>query len=140
MGISVREKWKERRLTLNRIRRWSLLIQLLPVASIRRKGFNLIKLFTIWVEYWNLVIFVWVLLLRSSVWVVFDNFLLIGATDKSKISSDHIELDSKLAFTPLVFREHNKNLVLTIHVKMDVYNYNNLSKNMTGRRNKPKLF
>ena len=30
--------------------------------------------------------FVWAL--RSSVWIVFNNFLLIDATDKSKISSD----------------------------------------------------
>ena len=32
----------------------------------------------------------------------------------------------------------DKNLALTIHVKMDVYDYNNLFKYMTGRRNKPK--
>ena len=34
--------------------------------------------------------FVWAL--RSSVWIVFNNFLLIDATDRSKISSDQKRL------------------------------------------------
>ena len=45
--------------------------------------------------------FVWTL--RSSVWVVFNNFLLIDATDRSKISSDQKRLFIALSLYPLSF-------------------------------------
>ena len=45
--------------------------------------------------------FVWTL--RSSVWVVFNNFLLIDATDRSKISSDQKRLFFALRLYPLSF-------------------------------------
>ena len=45
--------------------------------------------------------FVWAL--RSSVWIVFKNFLLIDATDKSKISSDRKRLFFALRLYPLSF-------------------------------------
>jgi len=45
--------------------------------------------------------FVWVL--RSSVWDVFNNFLLIDATDRSKISIDQKRLFIALSLYPLLF-------------------------------------
>ena len=45
--------------------------------------------------------FVWAL--RSSVWVVFNNFLLIDATDRSKISSDQKRLFFAVSLYPLTF-------------------------------------
>ena len=45
--------------------------------------------------------FVWTL--RSSVWVVFNNFLLIDATDRSKISSDQKRLFFAVSLYPLSF-------------------------------------
>jgi len=45
--------------------------------------------------------FVWTL--RSSVWDVFNNFLLIDATDRSKISSDQKRLYIALSLYPLSF-------------------------------------
>ena len=45
--------------------------------------------------------FVWAL--RSSVWDVFINFLLIDATDKSKISSDQKRFFIALSLYPLSF-------------------------------------
>ena len=45
--------------------------------------------------------FVWTL--RSSVWVVFNNFLLIDTTDKSKISSDQKRFFIALSLYPLSF-------------------------------------
>ena len=45
--------------------------------------------------------FVWAL--RSSVWIVYNNFLLIDATDKSKISSDQKRLFFALRLYPLSF-------------------------------------
>ena len=41
--------------------------------------------------------------LRSLVWVVFNNFLLIDATDRSKISSDQKRLFFALSLYPLSF-------------------------------------
>ena len=45
--------------------------------------------------------FVWSL--RSSVWDVFNNFLLIDATDRSKISSDQKRFFIALSLYPLSF-------------------------------------
>ena len=46
--------------------------------------------------------------LRSSVLVVFNNFLLIDATDRSKISSDHKALFYRIKpIPPFIFREHS---------------------------------
>ena len=45
--------------------------------------------------------FVWAL--RSSVWVVFNNFLLIDATDRSKIRSDQKRFFIALSLYPLSF-------------------------------------
>ena len=45
--------------------------------------------------------FVWIL--RSSVWDVFNNFLLIDATDRSKISSDQKRFFIALSLYPLSF-------------------------------------
>ena len=45
--------------------------------------------------------FVWAL--RSSVWVVFKNFLLIDATDRSKISSNQKRFFIALSLYPLSF-------------------------------------
>ena len=47
--------------------------------------------------------FVWTL--WTSVWVVFNHFLLLGATDRSKISSDHHQFDSTLVYTPFNFSQ-----------------------------------
>ena len=45
--------------------------------------------------------FVWTL--RSLVWVVFNNFLLIDATDKSKISNNQKRFFIALSLYPLSF-------------------------------------
>ena len=45
--------------------------------------------------------FVWTL--RSSVWVVFNNFLLLDATDRSKIRSDQKRLFFAVSLNPLLF-------------------------------------
>ena len=45
--------------------------------------------------------FVWTL--RSSAWVVFNNFLLKDATDRSKISSDQKRLFFAVSLYPLLF-------------------------------------
>ena len=45
--------------------------------------------------------FVW--MIRSLVWVVFNNFLLIDATDRSKISSDQKRLFFAVSLYPLSF-------------------------------------
>ena len=50
--------------------------------------------------------FVWTL--RSSVWLVFNNFLLIDATDRSKISSDPLELIfRRKSIPPFIFHEYS---------------------------------
>ena len=45
--------------------------------------------------------FVWTL--RSSAWVVFHNFLLIDATDRSKISNDQKRFFIALSLYPILF-------------------------------------
>ena len=45
-------------------------------------------LFTLRVE-WIAAFWIYMYTLRSTVWVVLNNFLFIDATDRSKISSDH---------------------------------------------------
>ena len=45
--------------------------------------------------------FVW--MLRSSIWVVFNNFLFIDATDSSKICSDQKRLFFAVILYPLSF-------------------------------------
>ena len=46
--------------------------------------------------------------LRSSVVVVFNNFLLIDATDRSKISSDQKRFFYRIKpIPPFIFREHS---------------------------------
>ena len=51
--------------------------------------------------------FVWTL--RSSAWVVFNNFLLIDATGRSKISSNQKRLFFAVSLYPLfIFREHSR--------------------------------
>ena len=45
--------------------------------------------------------FVWTL--RSSVWAIFNNYLLIDATDRSKISSDHHWIFFDVNLYPLSF-------------------------------------
>ena len=50
--------------------------------------------------------FVWAL--HSSVWDVFINFLLIDATDRSKISSDQKRFFYRIKpIPPFIFREHS---------------------------------
>ena len=49
--------------------------------------------------------FVWAL--RSSVWDFFNNFLLIDATDRSKISSDQKRFFIVKPIHPFIFREHS---------------------------------
>ena len=50
--------------------------------------------------------FVWAL--RYSVWDVFNNFLLIDATDRSKISSDQKRFFYRIkSIPPFIFREHS---------------------------------
>ena len=49
--------------------------------------------------------FVWSL--RSSVWAVFNNFLLKDATDRSKISSDQKRLFFAVSLYPLSFYANN---------------------------------
>ena len=49
----------------------------------------------------NLFEFVWTL--RSLVWVVFNNFLLIDTTDRSKISSDQKHLFFVVTYTSFHF-------------------------------------
>ena len=49
--------------------------------------------------------FVWTL--RSSVWVVFNFFLLIGVTDRRKISSDHHRIQFYVSLYPLSFFTHS---------------------------------
>ena len=50
--------------------------------------------------------FVWTL--RSSVLVVFNNFLLIDATDRSKIRSDQKRFFCRIKpIPPFIFREHS---------------------------------
>ena len=50
--------------------------------------------------------FVWAL--RSSVWDVLNNFLLIDATDRSKISSDQKRFFYRIKpIPPFIFREHS---------------------------------
>ena len=60
--------------------------------------------FTIRVVYCIFSEFVWTL--HSSVLVVFNNFLLKGATNRSKISSDQHRLFYAVSIPPLIFREH----------------------------------
>ena len=52
---------------------------------------------------WMLQISEFVWELHSSVWIVFNNFLLIDATDRSKISSDQKRLFFALLLYPLSF-------------------------------------
>ena len=50
--------------------------------------------------------FVWAL--SYSVWDVLNNFLLIDATDRSKISSDQKRFFIALSlYPPFIFREHS---------------------------------
>ena len=50
--------------------------------------------------------FVWAQ--RSTVWDVFNNFLLIDATDRSKISSDQKRFFNRIKpIPPFIFREHS---------------------------------
>ena len=66
----------------------------------------MICLILIWFFYgrsrmFQLPLFVWAL--RSSVWCVFINFLLIDATDRSKISGDQKRFFIALSLYPLSF-------------------------------------
>ena len=63
--------------------------------------------------------FVWAL--RSSVWDVFINFLLIDATDKSKISSDQKRFWSHQTYTPFHF---SRTLPLMLFFTYIVSKYN----------------
>ena len=60
--------------------------------------------------------FVWAL--RSSVWVVFNNFLLLDATDRSKISSDQKRFFIPLSLYPISFLANTpfKKICNFIHV------------------------
>ena len=77
-----------------------------------------------------LQIYEFVLALRSSVWVVFNNFLLIDATDRSKISSDQkcyffaVRLSPfHFANTPFNCLPENRFMVpCTTRLGSDVYN------------------
>ena len=62
--------------------------------------------------------FEWIL--RSSVWDVFHNFLLIDATDRSKISSDQKRFFIALSLYPLSFFANTPFKAGTI-VNLDVY-------------------
>ena len=55
--------------------------------------------------------FVWTL--RSSVWVVFNNFLLIDAADRTKISSDQNRLFFTVSIYPLSFFANTPFIVST---------------------------
>ena len=51
--------------------------------------------------------FEWIII-RSLIWVVLNNFLIIDATDKSKISSDQKRLFFAVSLFPFsFFREHS---------------------------------
>ena len=70
--------------------------------------------------------FVWTQ--RSSVWVVFNNFLLIDATDRSKISSDQKRLFIALSLYPLSFfantpfiRKTNLDLMSIYRLQFNIY-------------------
>ena len=52
---------------------------------------------------WILHLSEYVWTLRSSVWVVFNNFLLIDTTDRSKISSNQKRFFNELSLYPLSF-------------------------------------
>ena len=47
--------------------------------------------------------FVWTLRVRSSAWVVFNNFLFVDATDRIKISSDQKRLFFAVSLYPFPF-------------------------------------
>ena len=49
---------------------------------------------------WMLQLYEFVWMIRSSVWVVFNNFLLVDATDRSKISSDQKRLFFSVSLYP----------------------------------------
>ena len=71
-------------------------------------GCNIWKIFLElnWLFYdpsWILQLSEFVWLLRSLVWVAFNKFLLIDATDKSKTSSDQKRIFSQLAYTHFCF-------------------------------------
>ena len=59
--------------------------------------------------------FIWAL--RSSVWIVFNNFLLIDATDRSKISSDQKRLFFAVSLYPLSFFANTPFNMTKIHKK-----------------------
>ena len=72
------------------------------------KDFNISMIYLIlnWFVYdqsWMLPLSEFVRTLRSSVLVVFNNFLLIDATDRSKISSDQKRFFIALSLYPLSF-------------------------------------
>ena len=68
--------------------------------------------------------FVWTL--RSSVWVVFNNFLLIDATDRSKISSDQ----KRLFFVNTPFKEVDSILLLLNQIVL-VFSHFSLSESVS---------
>ena len=123
---------------LNAIKRrfWSLLILLLSVASIRRKLLKIIDDYRLW--YLNdlleikLIVyglscmlqfsqFVWAL--SYSVWDVFNNFLLIDAADRSKISSDQKRFFIALSLYPLSFFANTpfKDSFLEVYLELEVF-------------------
>ena len=63
----------------------------------------LIKLIFLRSESWMQQLSEFLLMLRSSVCVVFNNFFLIDATDRSKISSDRKRLFFAVSLYPLSF-------------------------------------
>ena len=75
--------------------------------------------------------FVWIL--RSSVLVVFNKFLLIDATDKSKISSDQKRFFIALSLDPLSFFTNtpfNLGIQLCLETKVNLLNLELLKKKL----------
>ena len=75
----------------------------------RKKSINIVCKLN-WLFYnlsWMLHLSEIVWTLRSSVWVVFNNFLLIVATDRNKNNSDKKRLFFAVNLDPLIFREHS---------------------------------
>ena len=74
--------------------------------------------------------FVWTL--SYSAWDVFNNFLLIDATDRSKISSDQKRFFIALAYTPFHFSRtlplNNKYDVIKVEFRLDLFTPNKVVK------------
>ena len=77
---------------------------------------------------WMVQIFEFVWTLRSSVWIVFNNFLFIDATDRSKISIDQKRLFSHYAYTPFHF---SRALPLSYKYFKIIFSTNLLSKELS---------